>query len=84
MSVFRSSNRDQRLEHELCTLLDAGTSLHTAIQTLWVGRRWGMMTLSASVAAVCSLDAREAKKAAVKATFDVLRGPPDQSAYPSE
>lgn len=74
MSVFRTSHRDPRLEHDLRTLLDANQSLEAAIRALWVGGEWGLMTLAASVAAVCDLSGREARRVVVKATFDQSRG----------
>ena len=76
MSVFRTSWRDARLEGELHTLLNADHSLEAAIQTLWIGGEWGMLTLAASVAAVCELSGREAKRVVVKATFELPRQMP--------
>lgn len=73
MSVFRTSSRDPRLEQNLRALLSEDPSLEAAIRTLWIGGEWGMMTLAASVAAVCDLSGREAKRAVVKATFDQPR-----------
>ncbi|ULH15503.1 hypothetical protein MF271_16560 [Deinococcus sp. KNUC1210] len=71
MSVFRTSWRDARLEHELRRLLTEHHSLEAAIQTLWVDGGWGMMTLAAAIEAVCELSGREAKRVVVKATFDL-------------
>lgn len=70
MSVFATSHRDTRLEHDLGTLLNTNRSLEAAIRELWLRGEWGMMTLAASVAAVCDLSGREAKRAVVKATFE--------------
>ncbi|MFB9995004.1 hypothetical protein ACFFLM_23935 [Deinococcus oregonensis] len=76
MSVFRTSWRDPRLENDLRALLNANHSLEVAIETLWIGGEWGMLTLAASVAAVCDLSGREAKRVVVKATFDKPRHMP--------
>lgn len=76
MSVFRVSWRDPQFEQELRALLDTGVPLDVAIWILWTDGRWGLMTLSASVGAVCDLSPREDKKMVVKVTFDVPRGRP--------